>query len=68
MTNQNITLNNTVEEELRIMLCEERKIIAGLQTQVKFLEQNVRDLENQKYQAYARLAELTKLDKVQTSI
>jgi len=64
MTIQNHTLNNTLEEELRIMLCEERKIIASLQSQVKFLEQNVRDLENQKYQAYVRLAELTKLDKV----
>ena len=57
MSKQNVTLNNTLEEELRITVCEQKKQIVDLETLVKLLQRNIKDLEEQKYNAYKRLAE-----------
>ena len=57
MSKQNVTLNNTLEEELRIIVCEQKKQIVELETLVKLLQRNIKDLEEQKYNAYKRLAE-----------
>lgn len=57
MSKQNVTLNNTLEEELRIIVCEQKKQIVDLETLVKLLQRNIKDLEEQKYNAYKRLAE-----------
>jgi archaellum component FlaC len=57
MSNQNVTLNNTLEEELRIIVCEQKKQIVELETLVTLLQRNIKDLEEQKYNAYKRLAE-----------
>jgi archaellum component FlaC len=59
MSKQNVTLNNTLEEELRIIVCEQKKQIVELETLVKLLQHNIKDLEEQKYNAYKRLAEKT---------
>lgn len=59
MSKQNVTLNNTLEEELRIIVCEQKKQIVDLETLVKLLQRNIKDLEEQKYNAYKRLAEKT---------
>jgi len=59
MSKQNVTLNNTLEEELRIIVCEQKKQIVELETLVKLLQRNIKDLEEQKYNAYKRLAEKT---------
>jgi archaellum component FlaC len=59
MSNQNVTLNNTLEEELRIIVCEQKKQIVELETLVTLLQRNIKDLEEQKYNAYKRLAEKT---------
>ena len=57
MSKQNVTLNNTLEEELIIIVCEQKKQIVELETLVKLLQRNIKDLEEQKYNAYKRLAE-----------
>ena len=45
------TLNNTLEEELRIMLVEKNNECNNLKNQIEILEKTVADEQEQKYRA-----------------
>lgn len=48
--------NNTQEEKLREMVCEQLQIINNLKQEVKILKQLVAEETQQKYEAYKKLA------------
>ena len=51
-------LNDTLEEELRLMLCEQKEIINVLQQNILSLKKMVAEETEAKYIAYSRNAEL----------
>ena len=57
------TLNNTLEEELRIMLVEKNNECASLRTHIELLEKAVADEQEQKYRLLVENADLKKLIK-----
>ena len=57
---QQITLNNTLEEELRIMLVEERQLTISLRSEIKALKKMVAEEQEGKYRAYIKFADLQK--------
>ena len=59
MTTQNLTLNDTVEGQLRLQLIEEKQTNDTLRAHITILEKAVKDEQNGKYNAYKRIAELT---------
>lgn len=58
---QNTSLNNTLEEELRIMLVEKNEECNALKQHIKLLKQNIADEQEQKYRAYVKIADLQKV-------
>jgi hypothetical protein len=54
------TLNDTLEEQLRRELIEQKQQNDGLVARVELLESLVRDEQEQKYNAYKRISELIK--------
>lgn len=48
--------NNTQEEQLREMVCDQLQIINNLKQEVKILKQLVAEETQQKYEAYKKLA------------
>ncbi len=59
MTTQNLTLNDTLEEQLRLQLIEEKQTNDALRSHITILEKAVADEQKAKYTAYKRIAELT---------
>ena len=59
----NSTLNNTLEEELRLMVCDQLKQINALKAEIEMLKQLIAEEQEQKYRAYVKIADLTKLSK-----
>ena len=57
------TLNNTLEEELRIMLVEKNNECASLRAHIELLEKAVADEQEQKYRLLVENADLKKLIK-----
>ena len=57
---QNITLNNTLEEELRIEVCDQLKTINALKSEVELLKRLVKEEQDQKYRAYVKISDLQK--------
>jgi len=57
---QNRTLNNTLEEELRIELVEQLKTINSLRAEIDMLKNTVKEEQDQKYRAYIKLTDLQK--------
>ncbi len=57
---QQLTLNNTLEEELRILLVEERKLTNSLRKQIEQLKKMVAEEQEGKYRAYIKYADLQK--------
>ena len=53
-------LNNTLEEELRVLLCEQKKEIAILKQNIQQLQSMVAEESEQKYRAYIKFADLQK--------
>ena len=53
-------LNNTLEEELRVMLVEKNNENRELRAQVKILEDCVAEEQEAKYRAWVKLADLKK--------
>jgi|TARA_Y100000389_G_C17030649_1_gene303283 hypothetical protein len=51
-------LNNTLEEELRVLLCEQKKEIAILKQNIQQLQSMVAEESEQKYRAYIKYADL----------
>lgn len=58
---QNTSLNNTLEEELRIMLVEKNEECNSLKEHIKLLKQNIADEQEAKYRAYIKIADLQKV-------
>jgi len=54
----NKTLNNTLEEELRIQLVEQLKTINALRSEIDMLKETVREEQDQKYRAYVKISDL----------
>lgn len=50
--------NNTLEEELRIMLVEKNNECNNLKNQIEILEKTVADEQEQKYRALVKAADL----------
>lgn len=64
MTHPNTSINDTLEEELRVMLVEKNNECNALLERIKMLEQAVAEEQEQKYRALVRCADLKKeLDK-----
>ena len=61
LVEQNTSLNNTLEEELRIMLVEKNEECNALKEHIKMLKQNIADEQEQKYRAYVKIADLQKV-------
>jgi len=59
MKNDYITLNDTLEEQLRRQLIELNKECHALEQENKILRNEVRTLEEAKYKAYQKIGELT---------
>ena len=60
----NKSINDTLEEELRVMLVEKNNECIALQSRIKILEKAVAEEQEQKYRALVRCADLKKeLDK-----
>jgi|TARA_B110000858_G_scaffold135733_1_gene154303 hypothetical protein len=57
---QQITLNNTLEEELRIMLVEKQVECNALRSQLDALKKMVAEEQEGKYRAYIKFADLQK--------
>ena len=57
---QQITLNNTLEEELRIMLVEKQVECNALRSQLDALTNMVAEEQEGKYRAYIKFADLQK--------
>jgi len=55
---QQVTLNNTLEEELRILLVEERKLTNSLKKQIEQLKKMIAEEQEGKYRAYIKYADL----------
>tara|TARA_B100002019_G_C21163681_1_gene544660 strand:+ start:501 stop:704 length:204 start_codon:yes stop_codon:yes gene_type:complete len=64
----NTSLNNTLEEELRVMLVEKNNECNGLKEHIKMLEKCVADEQEQKYRALVKAADLqSELNKLNSS-
>ena len=55
-----ITLNNTVEEELRRMLVQKNNECNALRDHIKLLERNIKDEQDMKYRAWVKISDLQK--------
>ena len=64
--NQN--LNNTLEEQLRLIICDQQTEIKGLRASISVLEQSVAEEQEAKYRAYIKYADLKKERNDKTSI
>ena len=64
--NQN--LNNTLEEQLRLIICDQQTEIKGLRASISVLEQSVAEEQEAKYRAYIKYADLKKEKHDKTSI
>ncbi len=61
----NNTLNNTLEEELRVMLVDKNNENHQLRSTIKLLEKSVAEEQEAKYRAWVQLADLKKeLEKI----
>ena len=58
-----ISLNNTLEEELRVMLVDKNNECAALRAHIELLERAVAEEQEQKYRLLVENADLKKLIK-----
>lgn len=54
----NKTLNNTLEEELRIQLVDQLKTINALKSEIDMLKTTIKEEQDQKYRAYVKISDL----------
>lgn len=52
------TLNNTLEEELRIELIEQLQLINSLKAEIDMLKNTIKEEQDQKYRAYVKISDL----------
>jgi hypothetical protein len=55
-----MSLNNTLEEELRVILCEQKKEINSLNQNILQLKRMIAEETEAKYRAYVKVADLQK--------
>ncbi len=55
-----MTLNTTLEEELRIILCEQKREIRTLNQNILQLKRMIAEESEAKYRAYVKVADLQK--------
>jgi hypothetical protein len=60
--------NNTLEEDLRVMLVEKNNENNALRAEIKMLQRSVAEEQEAKYRAYVRVADLQKEIKTQTDV
>ena len=56
-----LTLNNTAEEQIRLMLIEKNKECNQLRDHIKLLERNIKDEQDGKYRAWVKISDLQKM-------
>lgn len=54
----NTSLNNTLEEELRVMLVEKNNECQALKSEIENLKRMVAEEQDGKYRAYVRISDL----------
>lgn len=57
---QNTLLNDTVEEELRLVICDQLQTINALRSEIDMLKNSVKEEMDGKYRAYVKLSDLQK--------
>lgn len=68
MVTVNRSLNDTVEEELRLQLCDQLQTINALKNEIDMLKHSVKEEQDQKYRAYVKISDLQReLSKLQTT-
>ena len=55
---QNTLLNNTLEEELRLVICDQLQTINALKSEIDMLKNTVKEEQDGKYRAYVKLSDL----------
>lgn len=58
--NKNTSLNDTLEEELRVMLVDKQNECNHLRAEIKTLRRSVAEEQEGKYRAYIKFADLQK--------
>ena len=53
-----ISLNNTAEEQLRVMLVEKNNECNALLDQIELLKRNIKEEQDGKYLAYVKISDL----------
>ena len=53
-----ISLNNTAEEQLRVMLVEKNNECNALLDQIELLKRNIKEEQDGKYRAYVKISDL----------
>ena len=53
-----ISLNNTAEEQLRVMLVEKNNDCNALLAQIELLKRNIKEEQDGKYRAYVKISDL----------
>ena len=56
--NLKATINDTLEEQLREMLCDQQKEIKQLEAEITCLKRSVAEEQDAKYRAYVKYADL----------
>jgi len=59
--------NDTLEEELRVMLVDKNNECNALRAKVKILEATVAEEQEAKYRAYIKIADMQKDERLSTS-
>ena len=55
-----MSLNNTLEEELRIIICEQKREINALHQRMSVFKRMIAEESEAKYRAYVKVADLQK--------
>lgn len=55
---QNTLLNDTLEEELRLVICDQLQTINALKSEIDMLKNTVKEEQDGKYRAYVKLSDL----------
>ena len=53
-----ISLNNTAEEQLRVMLVDKNNECNALLDQIELLKRNIKEEQDGKYRAYVKISDL----------
>ena len=57
---QNTLLNDTLEEELRLVICDQLQTINALKSEIDMLKNSVKEEQDGKYRAYVKISDMQK--------